>query len=130
LQEQPQLKKGLPDTWVLALFKKFQARYLHKWTSAIEGIEEVAVSEWSEELSGVTGDQVKVGLTNLPSNWPPTAGGFKDLCLKKGVNEYGLDYVPQMYRENRLDRLLDSDTDKEARKKSAVKGLADIRKLL
>lgn len=129
-QEPQQLGKGLPETWVLAIVKKFQARYLHKWASAVEGIEESVVSEWGEVLKGLNGNQIKVGLDNLPSAWPPSAGEFRDLCLGKGLNEFGLDYTPECYREQRPERLIDSDEMKESRKKSAEAGLAAIRKLL
>ena len=74
-------KKRLPNHWVAGLFKKFQIRYLHRWTSAIEGIEEAAATEWGEVLAGLTGEQIKSGLARLDPEWPPTAGGFRELCL-------------------------------------------------
>lgn len=76
-------KETLPPKWVAALFAKFQVRYLHKWTSAIEGIEELAVIEWGEVLAGITPEQITTGLANLDPEWPPTAGGFRDLCVCK-----------------------------------------------
>jgi len=67
-----------------------QARYLQKWSGAIAGIEEIAIQEWAEVLSGLDGDQIKYGLHYLPSDWPPTAMEFRDLCKisqKKGAHQ-------------------------------------------
>ena len=90
----------MSEVWILAIFKKFQAIYLHKWTSAIEGIEETAMVEWSQALGGLTGDQVKNGLSNLTDEWPPTAISFRTLCEGKGINGFGLDYVPEYHRKD------------------------------
>lgn len=98
-------RTDIPAHWVSALFKRFQARYLHKWTSAIEGIESIAVAEWSQKLNGLSGDQIKTGLDNWSNDWPPCADEFRDACLgrKVGLNEYGLDYVPEIYRVQSAD---------------------------
>lgn len=77
-------KTGLPSHWITELFKKFQARYGHKWTSAIEGIEETAVKEWSEGLAGLTGDQIKYGLDHWSEGWPPSMTEFVDCCKDTG----------------------------------------------
>jgi hypothetical protein len=76
-------KTGLPIHWTSELFKKFQGRYGHKWTSAIEGIEKIAVKEWSEELDGVTGEQIAHGLKSWDEDWPPSAPEFRKCCLNK-----------------------------------------------
>ena len=90
------MKETLPAKWVAALFARFQVRYLHKWTSAIEGIEELAVQEWGEILAGVTPDQITTGLANLDSEWPPTAQGFRDLCLCKSMKEAYKPFAPAL----------------------------------
>lgn len=89
-------KETLPAKWVAALFARFQVRYLHKWTSAIEGIEELAVTEWGEILAGVTPEQITTGLANLDGEWPPTAQGFRDLCLCKSVKEAYKPFTPAL----------------------------------
>jgi len=43
---------------------------------------ELAIIEWSERLAGLTGEQIKHGLDNLTSAWPPTPHEFKDLCKR------------------------------------------------
>ena len=71
----------MPAHWVAALFAKLQALYGHRWTSAIDGIEEQAVAAWSETLSGITGEQIKAGLEALADEWPPSAPQFRLHCL-------------------------------------------------
>ena len=97
---------GLPTSWVSLLFAKFQVRYGHKWVSTIEGIEETAVTEWSQGLAGLTGEQIKFGLDNLTDDWPPSLPAFRAACTGKGVNGFGLDYVPECYRETKRERLI------------------------
>ena len=63
-----------------ALFKKFQARYGHKWMAAIDGIEELAVGEWARELSGLNGEAIRAGLDTWDGDWPPSAPEFARLC--------------------------------------------------
>ena len=123
-------ENGLSEVWVLALFKKLQAIYLTKWTSALEGIEETAMVEWSQALRGLTGEQIKNGLDNLSDEWPPSAIGFRALCEGKGVNGFGLDYVPECYRETKRERLIESDENKEAHKKAYKAGMTGIKNIL
>lgn len=107
------------------MFKKLQARYGHKWTSSIEGIEQIAVTEWAQGLAGITGEQVKTGLELWSGDWPPCMDEFRDACLgkKSGKNEFGLDYIPEYYRQRppELDRskLLSSDERDKKRKDAA-----------
>lgn len=123
---------GLPEHWVSAIFKKFQARYLHKWTSAIDGIELVAVREWSKELAGMTGNEIQRGLDEWKGDWPPTSLEFAAACRgnKLGLNEFGLDYVPEYHRPQPIReqaRLLSSD-ERDARReavKEKIKAMRD-----
>lgn len=120
-----------PKTWVSALFKKLQARYGHKWVSAIEGIEDAVITEWSEGLAGFTGEQIKYGLDMWDSDWPPSLPEFKKACTGQCKNEFGLDYVPEYYRhESRPERILESDPDKQRRKAAAKKGIAAMRAVM
>ena len=82
--------------------------------------------EWSRALADMTPEQIRRGLDNLRSDWPPTLPEFRALCLGRGRNEYGLDYVPQYYRETRHDHLLDAPRDEEA----AARHLAAMRAAL
>lgn len=72
--------------WVSLLFSKFQARYPHKWISALGTPELItlAVDEWGKVLAGVTAEQVKRGLLEWDRDWPPSALEFRKACLGKG----------------------------------------------
>lgn len=67
--------------WISYLFAKLQARYGIKWISSIEGIEDLAVEEWSLGLSGLSGEEIRHGLTEYQGNWPPSLPEFKNACL-------------------------------------------------
>jgi hypothetical protein len=99
--------------------------------ASIEGIEELATKEWAEGLSGLTGAQIRKGLGNLEGEWPPSLPEFRKACRGNGLNEYGLTYIPEMYRvkETRKERLLSSD-DREARRKVDAKRIKKIRESL
>jgi len=73
----------MPKHWVSAIFKKFQVRYGSRWISSIEGIEEYAISEWSNVLGGLSAEQVETGLDLCVSDWPPSLPEFKKMCLFK-----------------------------------------------
>jgi len=79
-------KTGLPTHWVSALFKKFQARYGHKFTGSIEGIELLAAEEWSQGLSGLSGTQIKKGLDTWQEPWPPSLPEFREACTGASVD--------------------------------------------
>jgi hypothetical protein len=103
-----------------------QAIYGSRWTASIEGIEQEAVREWSRALGDMTPEQIRRGIDALTSEWPPTLPEFKALCLNRGKNGFGLDYVPECYREVRHERLLDKPRDEGLAKKH----LADMRAAL
>lgn len=122
----PSTEVKLSSLVIVGLFKKFQARYLHKWTSAIDEIEEVAVNEWAVELGGLSPDQIKQGLDSLPDGWPPTAGDFRMLC-EGGYEEKRLD-ASHKHVENRHGHILESDETKEKRKVAAKSAVSEMRK--
>jgi len=123
-------KTGLPINWVSALFKKFQAIYLHKWTSAIEGIEDLAVTEWSQGLAGLSGEQIKLGIDNLSEDWPPSVIAFRALCEGKQANGLGLDYKPPYHTEFKREQLIESDENKEKHRKAYSVGMGDLKSIL
>lgn len=101
--------------------------YGARWTASIDGIEADAVREWSRALGDMTPEQIRRGLDNLNSDWPPTLPEFKRLCEGRGKNGFGLDYIPQHYRETRHERLLDQPRDEEAAKEHLAKIRATLR---
>ncbi len=60
-------------------------RYGHKWLSLIDDDEllDLAISDWRQQLAGLTHEQVEAGLDVLDSKWPPSAPDFRDLCKGK-----------------------------------------------
>ena len=120
-------RKSAPSAWVAAIFRRLQAVHGARWTASIDGIEADAVREWSRALGDMTPEQIRRGLDNLNSDWPPTLPEFKRLCEGRGKNEYGLDYIPQYYRETRHERLLDQPRDEEAAKEHLAKMRAALR---
>ena len=103
-----------------ALFAKLQGRYGTKFVAQFEGIERVAMDEWAQGLSGITGEQIATGLRLWQEDWPPSLPEFRNACLGKtnGKNEFGLDYIPEYYREAKVTdraRLLSSD-ERDARR--------------
>lgn len=101
------------------------------------GIEEVAVNEWAQILSGVTGAQIKYGLDAWREDWPPSAPEFYKACIgeeKEKLNDLGLNYTPPYHTyvgqaERRQDHLLSND-DRDARRAKAREGIDAMRKAL
>ena len=127
----PSSENRLADHWVAAIFKKFEVRYLHRWTSAIVGLERHAVNEWARELAGLTGEQIRRGLDSLPKDWPPTAGEFRELCT--GVSETHKENAA-MYRDDRP-RITDkahllSNDQRDARRKRNYAELQRAKEIL
>jgi len=126
---------------MVRLWQRMGEIYGHKWVS---GYGEVLVSTgdlsqtaetWLIGLSGVTGEQFASGLEVCVTSgaaWPPTLPEFREMCLGKQINEFGLDYVPACYRqqpERRRDRLLSSD-DRDARRRKLSAGMQALRDAL
>jgi hypothetical protein len=57
--------------------------YSHKWLSAIDTDElyALALDEWTMRLAGLTRAEIRNGIANLPSGWPPSSIEFKELCV-------------------------------------------------
>ena len=126
LPKKQSTEANLSDLVVLNIFKKFQSIYLNKWTSALNGIEEIAMNEWGQALAGLMPEHIERGLSNLPISWPPTVFEFKELCVG-GQEEKRLD-ASHKYVERRHDHLLESDETKEKRKVAAKSAIAEMRK--
>ena len=122
-QEENLEKIVLDITWVLALFKKFSARYLNKWDSAIEGRVLEVANEWAERLAGLNGNQIKAGLDNWVEAWPPSCDEFKASCERNKI-------AAPYHRIREPNRLLESDSDKAHRKELAAAELKKIRSLM
>lgn len=71
----------------------------------MEGIEKIAINEWSQGLAGVTGDEIKKGLDSLSGEWPPSLPEFLKACKGKS-DGFGLGYTPECYRVKDEPKLL------------------------
>lgn len=96
------------------IFKRLQARYGTKWVASIEGIEDVAIKEWSDGLRGLSGDQIKHGLEKWQEEWPPCMSEFVTTCK---------DIKPACHREFPKLEVLKSD------KETASSAIENMRKL-
>ena len=108
-----------------------QARYLHRWTSAIDEIETEVIAEWAREITGLSAEQIRKGLDSLPAEWPPTAGEFRNLCL--GTSDAHKENAA-MYRDDRP-RIKDhahllSNDDRDARREKAREELQKLKQKL
>lgn len=89
---------------------------------------------WISGLHDVNPKQIGDGLEACrirQDPWPPSLPEFRALCLgvRNGKNEFGLDYVPEVYRTAPIrDRshLLSND-DRDARRRSASDNVAKMR---
>jgi len=93
-------------------------------------MEEDAVTEWAEQLSGLTGEQIKHGLVEWDGDWPPSSTEFRKACLDVGKNEFGLDYIPEYHRTAPVERRIESDELKAKRKDQYETGLANLKNIL
>lgn len=90
------------------------------------------MNEWAEILGGLTGEQIKHGLGVWRQDWPPSADEFKSACIGKVKNGWGLDYIPECYRDEPVvdkSRLLSSD-QREASIEAAKAELQRMRDIL
>jgi len=97
--------------------------YGNRWTSQYGDKDD---GTWQWGLSGVewrAAAQALGRLVKRGDGWPPSLPEFRMMCRYPGGREFGLNYVPEVYRkENRPERLLTGPRDNE-------RGRAEIAKL-
>lgn len=73
--------RALTEPLVAALFRKFGLQYGNLWTSqlATQQRADDMLREWSTGLAGVTADEIKTAIANLP-DMPPTLPQFRRIC--------------------------------------------------
>lgn len=74
---------ALPLPWVERLFARFSVMYGKHWLEMWNGIPMSAVmAAWSEDLAGVTADQIRKALDHCKGNakFPPTCPEFVAMC--------------------------------------------------
>lgn len=71
----------LASTSTDQIFGRLHIRYGAKLSAAYQGLDMGAVkADWADVLDGCSEHSVAYALVNLPIEWPPTAGQFRELC--------------------------------------------------
>ena len=138
-ESESQMKQSLTDKHIALLWMRLGKIYGHKWESSYGESDD---GTWLQGLTGVTPDQVAHGLSiimEVGEDWPPTLPVFRKMCIgeheiEKKPNEFGLDYVPQMYREDKPTDAKQLETDRSghmtASKETVESSLAKLRNKL
>ena len=86
----------LPSEWIDRLFARFGAMYGAQWAEKWRGfdIDEVKAT-WAENLSGVSGDQLRRALDHAKSNcaFPPSLPEFLGICRQFRVAPQNVPYL-------------------------------------
>ena len=88
---------------------------------------------WAASLSDVTREQIVNGMRACKDSgdkWPPSIPEFVAMCKGKGINEFGLDYIPECYREKKRERLIESDENKEKHRAAYSVGMGGLKDIL
>jgi hypothetical protein len=74
----------LPESWVDALFSRFEGLYGTQFAAKWNGLDVANVKNvWAETLSGISGEQIKAALIECGKTckFPPSAPEFYQLCI-------------------------------------------------
>ena len=72
----------LSAEWLDTLMQRMRLAYAGKFPP--KGVTAFDIrAEWARELSGLTRENLKHAMANLPADWPPTAMQFRALALSK-----------------------------------------------
>lgn len=66
------------DTVLVRLMLAFPNRFPPRGTPT-----DLTRAEWARELSGMTAEELKHGMANLPPDYPPTAAQFRIICQSR-----------------------------------------------
>jgi hypothetical protein len=83
-------------------------------------------------LAGITGEQIAEGLNRWEEKWPPSLFEFRDACTGTITDEFGIGYVPEIYRVKTIcpNRRLSSDARDKHRKEIIAKCVDELREVL
>jgi len=82
---------ALKSSWVDALFDKLNVRYGVAFARQYADLAPALVkADWAEVLDGISAQSIQYGLAFLPSEKPPNAMQFRDLCRKAPRNDLAL----------------------------------------
>lgn len=94
---------SLPSGWIDSIFARLSVRYGAAWARMYEGLDVSAVkADWAQELACYASDPepIKYALEHLPTDWPPTVGQFKALCINKPLPEVKRLSPPEAKKES------------------------------
>ena len=131
------------DRLMASLWERLAHIYGHKFTATfgvsaiVDGELSAVAKTWASGLSGISGEEIAKGLHAMCERadaWPPTLPEFRAACLgkKSGPNEYGLDFVPEYYRQQPISekaKLLSSD-ERDARREAVGEKISALRDAL
>lgn len=70
-------------TTIEIVHARLLARYGSAWRAKFAGIDpETVVKDWLHVLGGLAPASLEHALDHLPNDFPPTAGQFRELCLR------------------------------------------------
>lgn len=90
----------VPAKWISELFARFAATYGRLWSSSHDSENDLKLSviAWSEDLAGLSRDDIRCGIANLAHKddpkYPPNAYEFRELCVGNQASKWAL----QSYR--------------------------------
>lgn len=88
---------GLDLHWVERIHARLLVRYGTRWTSMYAGIDpELVKADWSEHLSGMSGESINYALKNLPDDFPPNAAQFRRIGSERRYGDSG--YIALTYK--------------------------------
>jgi len=86
------------------------------------------LAEWTDQLSDFTDDQIKRGILNIESQFPPSLPEFKKLCLTDRRNGDNWQHkASPAYKIYQRERLLPDKSAKERSRAAMKAALQEIR---
>lgn len=87
------MSSPMEPEFVERIFTRLLARYGAAWVRMWSGLDDADVkADWAAVLGGRTAREIRFALDNLPSDRPPNALQFRDLC--RGVPALPLPRLP------------------------------------
>lgn len=72
-----------PKSLVDMLFDSLASAYAGQWVAKWDGLDmDMVKSIWAKNLEGLKVRHIKHGLANLPTDHPPNAMRFREICLQ------------------------------------------------
>lgn len=109
------------DRLIELLWERMTALYGHRWTSQHGAADD---GTWAKGLADIDPNSVGQAIKRLLNRgdaWPPSLPEFRMMCRYSDGSQFGMDHVPEVYRENRPGRLLTGPRDDERGKREIAR---------